>query len=331
MIAAFAMTVALCAPAAAGATIAFVRGLGTPSVWLASNNGSGQRRLSTGYNPIISPNGRTVAFQSYSTGSAPPRLMLVPASGGAAKTLASGWRESYISAWSPDSRTIAVVLGPEVGKGKLVLISVESGAQRTIATGYFGGVSFSPKGESVVYSVSQSERYPERSDIYKVGVSSGSPVALTRNQRSLSPLWGPSGKIVFVQLLDAKHRLYGPKNELFTMNTNGGQVRQLTHTSVAQLLQGLTPTQWSSNGSRLLAEFGGQDTSYAVTVNPTTGAQKVVSNQGFVGTALSANGNTVLGYTGFLGPGTHNIATVPYSGGKPKLLIKNGYQPSWNG
>jgi Tol biopolymer transport system component len=322
---------ALGAPSAASATIAFVRGNATPSVWSAANNGSSQRRLATGYSARISPNGTTVAFMPFSTGSAPSRLALIPAGGGSARTLASGWREPYVFAWSPDSSTIATVLGPEVGKDRLVLIDVRSGSQRTVAKGYFGGVSFSPNGASIVYSVARSERYPQRSNVYKVGVTSGTPVALTSNQRSLSPLWGPAGKIVFVQELDAKHRLYGPKNELFTMNEDGGQVRRLTHTSVPPLLQGLTPTQWSGNGSRLLAEYGGQDTSYAVTVNPKTGAQKALNpRQGLVGSALSANGGTILGYTGFLGPGPHNIVTVPYSGGKPKLLIKNGFEPSWS-
>lgn len=326
-----AAVLSLGAPSVASATIAFVRGNTTPSVWSAADNGSSQRRLATGYSARISPNGMTVAFMPFVTGSTPSRLTLVPSGGGSARTLASGWREPYVFAWSPNSSVIATVLGPEVGKDRLVLINVQSGSQRTVAKGYFGGVSFSPTGESIVYSVAPSERYPQRSNVYRVGVTSGTPVALTHNQRSLSPLWGPTGKIVFVQELDAKRRLYGPKNELFTMNVNGGQVRQLTHTSVAPLLQGLTPTQWSGNGSRLLAEFGGQDTSYAVTVNPKTGAQKALNlRQGLVGTALSANGSTILGYTGFLGPGSHNIVTVPYGGGKPKLLIKNGFEPSWS-
>jgi Tol biopolymer transport system component len=325
--------VALGAPVAARATIAFVRGLEKPSVWSAANNGSGQRRLSLGTSPHISPDGTTIAFMSF-TGSGPatPRLMLIGADGGTPRLLASGWRAPYVFAFSPDSGMIATVLGPEVGKEHLVLIDVESGSQRTIATGYFGGVSFSPNGESLVYSVSPSERYPSNSDIYSATVAGGSPVALTHNHHSLTPLWGPSGKIVFVEQLDAKHRLYGPKNELFTMNPSGGGVRQLTHTVVPALLQGLTPTQFSANGSRLLAEFGGQDTSYAVTVSPATGAQRPVGMaKGFVATALSANGRSILGFTGFLGSGPHNICIAAYAGGPLERLIRNGYEPSWNG
>ena len=48
----------------------------------------------------------------------------------------------------------------------------------------------------------------------------------------------------------------------------------------------------------LLAEFGGQDTSYAETVNPGTGAHRPVvrpAEDGFVGSDLTADGSTILG------------------------------------
>jgi hypothetical protein len=82
------------------------------------------------------------------------------------------------------------------------------------------------------------------------------------------------------------------------MSSNGKGLKRLTHTKVPPLLQGLFPTDWSANGSRLLAEFEGQDVSFAVGVNPRTGAQTLVDKdgeQGFVGTAISSDGKSVLG------------------------------------
>ena len=158
---------------------------------------------------------------------------------------------------------------------------------------------------------------------------------LTHDHRSLDPLWGPNGKIVFVKLLGAKQRKYGPKNELYLMNPNGRAVKRLTHTKVDPLLQGLYPTEWSANGKRLLAEFEGQDTSYAVTVNPKTGAQRPL-DEATARRASSAprsppTASTVLGYTGGFEPGpAHNVATVPYAGGKPKVLVKNAFEPAWS-
>jgi Tol biopolymer transport system component len=329
-------------PAIAQATLVFSRNPLNPTVWSAADNGSGQLRLAPGSNPRISPNGEIVAFLHQGKGrSSQPELMLMPANGSApVSRLAVGWREISTFAWSPDSASIAAVLGPELGPKRLVLIDLVSGAQQTIARGFFSGVSFAPEGGQLVYGRSASEAFPPHSDVYRFDVPIGQPlraaepVRLTGDRRSLDPLWGPNNKIVFVKQLGAKQRRNGPKNEFYLMNPAGKQVRRLTHTRVGPLLLGLYPTQWSANGRRLLAEFEGQDTSYAVTVNPRTGAQRPLveaTEQGFVGTALSADGKVVLGFTGGFEPGPgHKVATIPYGGGKQRVLAKNAFEPSWS-
>jgi Tol biopolymer transport system component len=251
-----------------------------------------------------------------------------------------GWQDSFYLAFTPDSKTIAALRGPEVGKRKLVLVDVASGAQRVVASGYFSGFSFSPKGDEIVFAQAASERFPAPTDLYTVATASSGKndavVRLTNDHNSQDPLWGPNGQIVYIKLLGAKQRRYGPKNELFLIGENGKGGKRLTHTDVDQLLQGLYPTQWSADGSRLLAEFAGQDTSYAVTVNPKTGAQKALDKRdqgerGFVGTAISEDGSTVLGYTGGFEPGPgHDVATMPYTGGKAKTLVKDAFSPAWS-
>jgi Tol biopolymer transport system component len=336
------LTMLVAAPAMAQATLVFSRNPFNPSVWSAADNGSGARRLAAGSNPQVSPNGQIVAFLHQGNGrSSKPELMLVPANGSApVSRLATGWREASSFAWSPDSTSVAAVLGPELGPKRLVLIDLVTGAQQTIASGFFSGVSFAPEGGQLVYSGAASEDFPPRSDVFRYDIPVGQPlraaqpVRLTSDQRSLDPLWGPDGEIVFVKQLGAKQRKYGPKNELYLMNPAGKQVQRLTHTNVAPLLQGLYPTQWSANGKRLLAQFNGQDTTYAVTVNPQTGAQRPLieaTEQGFAGTALSADGKLVLGATGGFEPGPgHNVATVPYGGGRPRVLAKNAFEPGWS-
>jgi Tol biopolymer transport system component len=269
--------------------------------------------------------------------------MVVAASGGTPKRLASGWQDTFVFAWSPDSTAIAVQLGPEVGKRRLAWIDVATGIQQTIASGYFGGVSFSPQGsEQLVYSMSASESFPSRSDVYRVdllppgavSVAAVKPQRLTSDHRSTDPLWGPNERIVFVKHLGEKSRKYGPKNDLFLMKPDGSEVTRLTHTKVAPLLSGLSPTEWSASGKQLLAEFGGQDTTYAVTVNPKTGAERALTKErevGFVGTALSSNGRLVLGSLGGFEPGPgHKVVSIPYAGGEPKVLAKNASEPDWS-
>jgi Tol biopolymer transport system component len=332
-----ALAIAAVLPASAQATLVYSKNPTHSSVWVAADDGSGARRLASGSAPRISPDGLTVAFsvvgdqRNYR-----PDLMLAPADGSAPpRVLSKAWRDIFTFAWSPDSKTIATVVGPEIGTKRLVLIDIATGVQRTVARGEFAGVSFSPAGDQIVYSrAAQTDRYPPHSDVYRAALAGGAPVRLTRDRRSLSPLWGPTGKVVFVKLVDAKRRKYAPKNELYLMGVDGTGVRRLTRTRVGQLLQGLTPTEWSADGTRLLAEFGGQDTSYAERVNPATGAHRPVvrpAENGFVGTDLTADGSTILGATGGYEPSTkHDVVAIPYGGGAPMVLARNALEPDWN-
>lgn len=322
-------------PASAQATLVFERNVYKPSVWVAHNDGSGAHRLAKGSLPRLSPDGRTVAYSvTHSGGEYVSRLVVKPVAGGAARTLARQWRGAWSTfAFSPDSRFIATTVGPELGEQQLLLIDVESGATRVIASGYFYGVSFSPDGSTLVYGRAASEAYPQPSDVYTAPVEGGAPQAITSDHSSLYPLWGPRNRIVFVKLLGAQRRRYQPKNELFSMNPDGTGVRRLTHTHVGQLLQGLLPTQFSANGRRLLCEFVGQDTSYAVEVNAITGAHRTVHGarrRNFVGSALSADGRTVLGFTDGVEPGPeHDVVTFPYRGRRPHVLVRNALFPDW--
>jgi Tol biopolymer transport system component len=338
---ALAFAALLAFPVAAQATLGYATAPFNSTVFVADDDGSGARKVATGHNPHVAPDGLSVAYLHEGPKNA-QELKLAPASGGPGRTLMTNAREAFYVTWSPDSKTIAALRGPELGKRKLVLIDVATGLQSVVAQGFFSGFSFSPDGTEIVYAVAMSEKYPPRSDVFRfpvpipgvVNVRAPEPVRLTSDHRSSDPLWGPE-KIVFVKTVEGEKRRYGPKNELFLMNSEGKGVKRLTHTKVDPLLQGLFPTDWSADGKRLLAEFEGQDVSYAVVVDPRTGAQRSVAGtgeQGFVGTDLSADGSLVLGFNGGFDPGlrNHKVQTVPYGGGKPKTLVKEAIEPSWN-
>jgi Tol biopolymer transport system component len=330
-------------PASAQATLVFTRSPLKPTVYVANDSGTRARKVGPGSSPRVSPDGQTIVFYRPGAGKKPSQLMMAPASGGAAKELASGWQDPFVFAWSSDSQRIALLLGAEVGKQRLTTIDIATGIKQTIASGYFSGVSFAPQGsEQLVYARAASESFPPPTDVYRVdllppgavGVAAPQPRRLTRDHRSSSPLWGPVERIVFVRHLGEKSRRYGPKNDLFLMDPSGGKVKRLTHTKVDPLLSGLSPTEWSASGKHLLAEFGGQDTSYAVTVNPRTGAERALTKErevGFVGTALSGDGKLVLGSLGGFEPGPgHKVVSIPYKGGEPKVLANNASEPDWS-
>lgn len=327
-------------PVAAEATLTYVRNPFHPAVFVAGDDGTGPRKVEDGELPRVSPDGSSVAYLHMGA-KGTDELKVAPAAGGPSRTLMTSFREPFYLEWSPDSTLLAAERGPEFGRRKLVLVDVATGAQRVLAEGFFSGFGFSPDGSELVYARAGVEKFPPRSDLFRVqylppgavSVAAEKTVRLTSDSNSAYPLWGPQ-KIVFVKTLGAKKRRYGPKNELYLINPQGTGARRLTHTSVPQLAQGLFPTDWSASGSRLLAEFEGQDLSYAVKVNPETGGQKPVGKageQGFVGTALSNDGRFVLGFEGGFDPGnSHDVVTIPYAGGKPKLLVKNAFEPDWS-
>jgi hypothetical protein len=112
----------------------------------------------------------------------------------------------------------------------------------------------------------------------------------------------------------------------------GVGAHRLTHTHPGFLLSGLTATAWSADGRRLLAEFGGQDTSYAEAVNPRSGRVRPIGRfaDGIVGAALSRDGRTVLATRGGLDVPRPDVVTIPYVGGRPRLLVPRAATPDWN-
>lgn len=324
----------LALPAAANATLTYTKGFNKPHVYIAQNNGKGGKSIGLGSNSHISPNGESVVYERLTGSGAELRLYSV--SVGKSERVLGNWVEPFTFAWSPDSSTFAALTGPLNGPKTLLLVNAESGKRTKVAQGYFNGVSFSPEGTEVVYAVAKAEGYPAKSDVYKASTEGGTPVALTRTHDAIDPLWGPTGQIAFSRLLNAKTRKYHePESQLFVMNEEGQRISQLTHTKVYPLSQGLSPTQWSANGKRLLAEYGGEDQSYAVALNTVTGAEKALTDNpetGFQGSALSADGTTVLGTAGLgFGPSAKTkVVTVPFSGGPQKVLVVGGYNPSWS-
>lgn len=320
---------------AAQATLVFSRAQGGDNqIWAAADDGGGARMIASGgFTPRVAPDGAAVVYQTaYGPGTPQPKLMLVPAAGGNERTLlAPEWNADTL-AWSPDSTRIAAVTGREVGTKRLVLVDVATGAVRTIATGQFYGVSFSPSGGAVVYARAARERYPSRASIWVAAVGGGKPMRLTSGHSDIYPLWGPHA-VVFARQRRPTRRFDAWKQDLYTLSPAQGTVRRLTRQRPSFLLYGLSPVAWSADGTRLLAMFGGQDTAYAQTVDPRTGAVRTVDSQSdaLVGSALSHDGSTILATRGNVEAGSHvDVVTVPYGGGTPTLLARDAYSPDWS-
>jgi Tol biopolymer transport system component len=331
-----ALIVLAIAAAPAQATLVFNEGADASwaSVWAANDDGTGAKRIARGgLNPRISPDGANVLFQTvYGARGTRPQLVMVPAGGGQRKVMLDPAWGPDTQAWSPDSRYVAAVTGPEIGTQRLVLIDITDGSIRTVARGQFYGVSFSPTGGAIVYARARRDDYPPRSSLYVAAIGGGMPTRITSGHPDIYPLWGPQA-IVFTRQRKPPRKYDSWKQDLFLMAPNDGAPRQLTHQRPSFLLAGLTPVSWSADGSRLLGQFGGQDTVFAQTVDPMTGRARTVGRQAesIIGAALSRDGSTILATRGAFEDTTRTqVVTVPYTGGTPQVVVRHGWSPDWN-
>jgi Tol biopolymer transport system component len=314
----------------ANAAIVYNRGTANRSVYIANDDGTGSRKLTAGESPHISPDGQAVIYIA-NFSSAQPELREISAAGGESKLLVKPFQYGSF-AWSADGRYVAVESYRLNRTPNLVLVDRTTGSVRTIASGTFYGATFSPDSTQLLYArTSQKNALYPKSNLEVVPAAGGTPRVLFNDGRAQYPLWGPK-QIVYDRWQKPARKQDGPKLNLWLVNPDGTGRRQLTHDKVPFLLSGLTPTAWSADGTRLLTEFGGQDTAYVVTVDPATGAEKVIGkkSEGLLATGLSADGSTILGSSGgFEWPGPAHIVTAPYTGGRTTTLIARGDSPDW--
>jgi hypothetical protein len=293
-----------------------------PQVWTASDTGSKPRRLGTGTRPAISPDGKWVAWRD----PANEAVLLRKVNGRNVRRVARSVQLGEVE-FSPDSRWLGVGL-----RNRLLVHDLQAHTNRTVAHGGLNGISFSPDSTALVYgSYGRRLSFDAPSDLYTVDLVTGAKFRVTRDRKSLNPLWGPAGEVVF----DRQTRRDGdaPTYNLFGIHPDGGALRRLTSLKIPPLLSGLVPVEMSADGSRLLAEFAGQATSVGFAVNPATGNTRALSKSmetGLVASDLTADGRTVLGMTGGPDPSNrHDVVTIRYTGGKPKVLVKRAAYPDW--
>ena len=315
--------------------IAFVRGTARsePSVWVASANGRRARRLARGAQPLLAPNGQSVAFvRSAARGRRP--LIVRATRGRRVRRFFGGPRHTQATplAWSPDSRYLAVaVANQRGGRNVLIVIDLFRGRSETVARGLTQGASFSPTVPGrLVFGSSRSTSPSAPVDLYAARVFSHEGVEqLTHDGRSLNPVWGRQG-IVF-----DRERLRGneaPEYQLVLLQ--GGEATQITSLHPSALLSGLVPLAVSADGRRLVASYVGEDTSQAWSVDLVSHEARRLTQGRSAVTAwgISADGESALvEIGGFLGPPSRGrIATLPFGGGRARVLIRRGGSPSWN-
>jgi hypothetical protein len=314
---------------------------GSPKVWIAAANGSGAKLLGPGQQPLLAPNGQSVAVALFGTVNGPqehgPSIGILPTSGAAsANYLSLETATATPLAWSPDSRYLAVsfqsnaVKNIAAGSG-LDVIDTQTGTVTTIAHGGIYGASFARDGsDKLVFSMGRSLFFTAPTNLYMSEAGGGGLHRLTGDGRSLFPVWGPT----YIAYDRERMRHLSPEYQIWLATPAGALVRKLTHIGVGSLVQGLVPLAFSASGSRLLAEFEGEDTSnaYAVTVASGRARAVTIHRQTVQAAGISSDGSTLLVDAGSFeqAPSSGSIDTVPFAGGRATVLVAHSAQGSWN-
>ena len=323
--------------------VAYVTGTDrSPSaVWVAALDGSYPQRLGVGGEPLVSPSGLTVAaalFGATANSEQGPSLAIYSTVGEPVREYLSLTTATATPlAWSEDSRYLAVSFMPNAltniaRQSGLAVIDTQTGAVTTITHGQIYGASFAPdSSDRLVFARSPSTVLSAPTNLYTSMPDGSALRQITRDGRSLDPTWGPR-YIAYDR--ERPRRSDASVFQIWLRLPSGGNARRLTDLPARPLVSGLVPLAFSGSGRRLLAEYEGQDTSEAWTVRVGSGRTHriTVRGQPVQGAGLSRDGSTLLiDEKGFEGPPSQGrVASIPFAGGRPRVLVAHGSQASWN-
>jgi WD40 repeat protein len=317
--------IALVAAAPAQARLVYVKGAASlsPTIYVAEDDGSKPHELGPGHSPTISENGRWVAWVKPAS---PDRVVIRRADRrGPARRVGTGSQIGELR-FSPNARLLA-----SVRDRRLRVYRIRKREEMRTARGNIRGFSFSPDSKTLVYGKAKRADFDAPSDLFTAQADGDERTRITRDRRSLNPLWGPVGIVH-----DRQRWRQGdaPAYNLFEIQPDGGDFRQITRLKIPSLVSGLVPLEVNSNGARLLANFVGQDTTVGFRINAQSGSVKSLDSDfenGFVAADLTDDGRMVLGHTGGPDPGRrHNVVMMPYRGGEQKVLVRRAMSPDWS-
>jgi TolB protein len=207
----------------------------------------GARKVTSGlwrdYNPVWSPDGRSILFVSDRDRN--EELYLVRRDGSDLRRLTRNDVSDSTPAWSPDGRWIAFARG-RAGSRQLYVMPAAGGPARLLVRSRARGVeswspSWSPDGRHVVFATNRSGFF--NVELYVVGADGRGLRRLTYAFGDDSmPDWSPDGKrIVYVSNRNRN-------GELYLIDVDGRNIRRLTRTpGVWEQLP-----RFSDDGERLL-------------------------------------------------------------------------------
>jgi len=251
-------------PAMHGDTVVFAA---EGDLWKVSARGGVARRLTTHAaeetDPVISPDGRTLAFTARYEG--PAEVYTMPLAGGLPVRRTYEGESSIATAWTPDGHLVyGTVHFSGLPKPMLVKLDLDNSTQELVPLSTATEASFSEDGSTVffvrpAFHNNVTKRYTGGTarDVWKFEDGADEAVELTGDYigESHSPMWW-SGRVYFVTDRD------GTMN-IWSMDGSGGDLRQHTRHS------GWDVKNPDQSGGRIVYQLGADLWLYTVATDAT--------------------------------------------------------------
>jgi hypothetical protein len=270
------------------------------AIWIARPDGEGARFFASGRDPVVSPDGRYVAYVDVSGGWRAEQVLWELTTGGPAHVAGVGDRPE----WAPNSEYLAF----DAPSGFTTLDIADNL--------YMAGV---PEDEGVAFSPDSTRfAFAMGGAIWVIPTYGGSAVRLSNDHNDSSPVWGKAGIAFF-------RGTRGGGGDIWLTRPRRNAARQLTHTG-----DGAVPFAFSADGTKLLAGHPRTRRGRLWAVDIPSGRSRALSRRiGIVPAGLSTSGTSVLAVRG-CGRVTGRLVTIPFAGGEPDVIASGICHASWN-